>query len=226
MPFILYSIYYKLGVKIFLKMPTRNPSLINMTDDCRIQCMLTYQLFDVAQFVLKMFYVASACYGKCCFVSPCVLGTFGCRYLNKCFNSIKLMQVSHVRSLHTSGCGQQQEAVAVESEPVPLSVFRTQENDPVSKSDFNSSNVVIMLTGQGNTLYSCLIAADLCLSSLFVSFQACQSQKHIGQYYTLPPAHIRTLFPHGLSWRYQQQVCAYVCDSVHIILNLLTQMIF
>lgn len=36
MRFILYSSYYKLGVKIFLKMPTRNPSLINMTDDCRI----------------------------------------------------------------------------------------------------------------------------------------------------------------------------------------------
>lgn len=101
----------------------------------------------MALFVLKMFYVASVCYGKCCFVSPCVQGTFGCRYFNKCFNSIKLVQVSHVRSLHTSGCGQQQEAVAVESEPVPPLVFRTQENDPVSKSDFNSSNVVVMLTG-------------------------------------------------------------------------------
>lgn len=73
--------------------------------------------------------------------------------------------VSHVRSLHTSGCGQQQEAVAVESEPEPFSVFRTQENDP-----------------------------------------ACQSEKHLGQFYTLPSAHIRPLFPHGLPWRYQQQV--------------------
>uniref|UniRef100_A0A8C9XLS7 Small ribosomal subunit protein mS29 n=1 Tax=Sander lucioperca TaxID=283035 RepID=A0A8C9XLS7_SANLU len=44
------------------------------------------------------------------------------------------------------------------------------------------------------------------MSSLFVSFQACQSEKYIGQYYTLPSAHIRTLFPHGLPWRYQQQV--------------------
>lgn len=35
---------------------------------------------------------------------------------------------------------------------------------------------------------------------------ACQSEKHIGQYYTLPPAHTRPLFPHGFPWRYQQQV--------------------
>lgn len=40
------------------------------------------------------------------------------------------LQVTHVRSLHTSGC-RQQEAVAVESEPETFSVFRTQENDPV-----------------------------------------------------------------------------------------------
>ncbi|XP_034730979.1 28S ribosomal protein S29, mitochondrial [Etheostoma cragini] len=80
--------------------------------------------------------------------------------------SFRLRQtVTHVRSLHTSGCGQQQEAVAVESEPEPFSVFRTQENDP-----------------------------------------ACHSEKCIGQYYTLPSAHIRTLFPHSLPWRYQQQV--------------------
>lgn len=39
-----------------------------------------------------------------------------------------------------------------------------------------------------------------------VSFQACHSETHIGQYYTLPSAHIRTLFPSGLPWRYQQQV--------------------
>lgn len=73
--------------------------------------------------------------------------------------------VCHVRTLHTSGCGQQQEAVAVESEPEPFSVFRTQESDP-----------------------------------------ACQSEKHLGQFYTLPPAHTRPLFPHGLPYRYQQQV--------------------
>uniref|UniRef100_A0A3Q1FP58 Small ribosomal subunit protein mS29 n=1 Tax=Acanthochromis polyacanthus TaxID=80966 RepID=A0A3Q1FP58_9TELE len=73
--------------------------------------------------------------------------------------------VCHVRTLHTSGCGQQQEAVAVESELEPFSVFRTQESDP-----------------------------------------ACQSEKHLGQFYTLPPAHFRPLFPHGLPYRYQQQV--------------------
>ncbi|XP_075965045.1 small ribosomal subunit protein mS29 isoform X2 [Anarhichas minor] len=78
--------------------------------------------------------------------------------------SFRLRQtVMHVRSLHTSGCGQQQqEAVAVE--PEQFSVFRTQENDP-----------------------------------------ACHSEKQMGQYYTLPSAHIRTLFPHGLPRRYQQQ---------------------
>lgn len=80
--------------------------------------------------------------------------------------SFRLRQtVAHVRSLHTSDCGQQQEAVAVDSEPGPFSVFRTQESDP-----------------------------------------ACQSQQHLGQYYTLPSAHIRPLFPHGLPWRYQQQM--------------------
>lgn len=39
-----------------------------------------------------------------------------------------------MRSLHTSGFGQQQEAVAVRTEPAPFLVFRTQHNDPVSKS--------------------------------------------------------------------------------------------
>lgn len=73
--------------------------------------------------------------------------------------------VCRVRTLHTSGCVQQQEAVAVEPEPEPFSVFRTQESDP-----------------------------------------ACQSEKHLGQFYTLPPAHSRSLFPHGLPYRYQQQV--------------------
>ncbi|TKS82110.1 28S ribosomal protein S29, mitochondrial [Collichthys lucidus] len=76
-----------------------------------------------------------------------------------------LTEATHVRSLHTSGCGQQQAAVAVESESETFSVFRAQENDP-----------------------------------------ACLSEKHLGQYYTLPSAHVRTLFPHGLPWRYQQQV--------------------
>uniref|UniRef100_A0A8C2WJY6 Small ribosomal subunit protein mS29 n=1 Tax=Cyclopterus lumpus TaxID=8103 RepID=A0A8C2WJY6_CYCLU len=53
-------------------------------------------------------------------------------------------------------------------------------------------------------LYICLIlAVDL---TYFVSSKACQSQKQIGQYFTVPSAHIRTLFPHGLPRRYQQQV--------------------
>lgn len=38
-----------------------------------------------------------------------------------------------------------------------------------------------------------------------VLFQACQSEKQIGQFYTLPSEHIRLLFPHGLPKRYQQQ---------------------
>ncbi|KAF7663037.1 hypothetical protein LDENG_00220460 [Lucifuga dentata] len=80
--------------------------------------------------------------------------------------SFRLRQtITHVRSLHSSGCGRLQEAVATESEPEPFSVFRAQENDP-----------------------------------------AHQSQKHVGQYYTVPPAHIPSLFPHGLPRRYQQQV--------------------
>lgn len=44
-----------------------------------------------------------------------------------------LLQVTQVRSLHTAGSAQQQEAVAVETEPATFSVFRTQQNDPVSK---------------------------------------------------------------------------------------------
>lgn len=45
-----------------------------------------------------------------------------------------MLQVTHVRSLHSGGRRQQQEAVAVDSEPEPFSVFRTQESDPVSKT--------------------------------------------------------------------------------------------
>lgn len=53
-----------------------------------------------------------------------------------------------------------------------------------------------------------------CMCSLLCSLQANQSEKHIGQYYTLPSAHIRTLFPHGLPWRYQQQVFAPVLPEI------------
>lgn len=58
----------------------------------------------------------------------------------------KHMQVSHVRSLHTNGCVQQQEAVALEPEPSPLSVFRAQENDPVSMSGSISHSVVTIFS--------------------------------------------------------------------------------
>uniref|UniRef100_A0A1A7WET9 Small ribosomal subunit protein mS29 n=1 Tax=Iconisemion striatum TaxID=60296 RepID=A0A1A7WET9_9TELE len=34
---------------------------------------------------------------------------------------------------------------------------------------------------------------------------ALHTEKHIGQFYTLPPSHIRPLFPHGLPYRFQQQ---------------------
>nr|XP_057939459.1 28S ribosomal protein S29, mitochondrial [Doryrhamphus excisus] len=72
---------------------------------------------------------------------------------------------ARVRWLHTSGSGQQQEALVAEPESEPFSVFRTNENDP-----------------------------------------ACQSEKHIGQFYTISPAHTRSVFPHGLPCRFQQQV--------------------
>ncbi|XP_029307921.1 small ribosomal subunit protein mS29 [Cottoperca gobio] len=79
--------------------------------------------------------------------------------------SFRLRQtVTHVRSLHTSVYGQQHEAVAVQSEPQPFSIFRAQENDP-----------------------------------------AFQSEKHIGQYYTLPSEHISTAFPRSLPTRFQEQ---------------------
>lgn len=42
------------------------------------------------------------------------------------------------------------------------------------------------------------------------SFQAFQSEKTIGQYYTVPSAHIQRLFPLGLPRRYQRQVGALV----------------
>lgn len=40
----------------------------------------------------------------------------------------------------------------------------------------------------------------------------------MGQYYRLPSEHIRTLFPQGLPWRYQQQVYDSVCGRMHFIL--------
>uniref|UniRef100_A0A8P4KBT9 Small ribosomal subunit protein mS29 n=1 Tax=Dicentrarchus labrax TaxID=13489 RepID=A0A8P4KBT9_DICLA len=81
------------------------------------------------------------------------------------------LQSVEARHIYTDGCARVKNShyvdfiYCVQSEPEPLSIFRTQENDP-----------------------------------------ACQSEKHFGQYYTLPSAHVRTVFPHGLPMRYKQQV--------------------
>lgn len=72
--------------------------------------------------------------------------------------------VNSVRSLHSTVCGQQHEALA-HSHQEPVSIFRSSEHDP-----------------------------------------ACQTESHIGQFYTVPPSHIKTLFPQGLPPRYQQQI--------------------
>lgn len=83
----------------------------------------------------------------------------------KCFVSVKLGQVSHVRSLHTSACGQQQEAVAVKSEPAPFSVIRTQEDDPVSKLEFKQFNCCYWANTLGEKLstVASLSGFTLCL---------------------------------------------------------------
>ncbi|XP_053743635.1 28S ribosomal protein S29, mitochondrial [Synchiropus splendidus] len=43
-----------------------------------------------------------------------------------------------------------------------------------------------------------------------------QTEKHIGQYYTIPAAHIRTLFPHGLPRRYHKQIKTFNEASVMV----------
>ncbi|XP_061838887.1 small ribosomal subunit protein mS29 [Nerophis lumbriciformis] len=83
--------------------------------------------------------------------------------------------VRHVRWIHASGSGQQQEALAIDPEPEPFSVFRTNENEP-----------------------------------------ARHSQQHIGQYYTISSALIRTAFPHGLPRRYKLQVKTFNEASVMV----------
>lgn len=70
------------------------------------------------------------------------------------------MQVSHVRSLHTNGCVQQQQqqgAVAQESEPSPRSVFRAQENDPVSMSDSISHSVLTTAQAKDLSVFSWIV---------------------------------------------------------------------
>lgn len=80
--------------------------------------------------------------------------------------SLRIRQtVNHARSLHSTACGLQQEAMIAHSDPEPISIFRSQENDP-----------------------------------------ACQTENHVGQFYKVPASHIRTLFPHGLPPRFQQQI--------------------
>lgn len=78
------------------------------------------------------------------------------------------LQVTHVRSVHTSGFGQLQEAVAVETEPARFSVFRTQQNDPVNKS---LTGQILSMTSQ-NTMHL-PFDAHLCLyhiSAFFCNF--------------------------------------------------------
>lgn len=63
------------------------------------------------------------------------------------------MQVSQARSIHTNGCVLQQEAVAVVSEPSPLSVFRAQENDPVSMSHFVCDSVATAVLAKDSSIF-------------------------------------------------------------------------
>lgn len=75
------------------------------------------------------------------------------------------LQVTHVRSVHTSGFGQLQEAVAVETEPAHFSVFRTQQNDPVNKS---LTGQILSMTSQ-NTMHL-PFDAHMCLYHIFAFF--------------------------------------------------------
>ena len=118
----------------------------------------------------------------------------------------RLLQVTHVRSLHTTGFGEQQQALAAaETVPAPFSVFRTQQNDPVSKS-LTGQNLSMTLQNTIHLPVDATLVFGHCLL-IGLSLQAFQSEKHIGQYYTVPPAHFHSLFPLGLPRRYQRQVC-------------------
>lgn len=59
-------------------------------------------------------------------------------------------------------------------------------------------------------LVSFFVLCDFNMLLIGLSFQAFQSEKHFGQYYTVPSAHIHSLFPHGLPRRYQRQVSTLV----------------
>lgn len=113
-------------------------------------------------------YVMFICDILCCdavlFVLPahvsCVLFGFMTLKLKYSIIHSKLLQVTHVRSLHTSTCGQQHEAVAEVSEPEPFSVFRTHENDPVSESGFTSFKTAF-ISNRVNAHYSILFVAGV-----------------------------------------------------------------
>ncbi|KAI5106071.1 28S ribosomal protein S29, mitochondrial, partial [Silurus meridionalis] len=68
------------------------------------------------------------------------------------------------------------------------------------------------ISGNGKQLDKTAVAVD-CDGSHRVSIfrtsendPTCHTGQHAGQYYTIPPAHVRTLFPHGLPARFQMQL--------------------
>lgn len=71
-----------------------------------------------------------------------------------------------MRSLHATGFAQQQEAMAVETEPATLSVFRTQQNDPVSKS---LAGQVLSATSE-NTIHLPLDDTFVLVAAIVLSF--------------------------------------------------------
>ncbi|KAI4874823.1 hypothetical protein NFI96_023754, partial [Prochilodus magdalenae] len=68
------------------------------------------------------------------------------------------------------------------------------------------------VSGNGQQVEKVAVAVDPDVSNQFSVFRTsesdptCHTDLHAGQYYTLPPAHIRTLFPHGLPPRFQMQI--------------------
>ncbi|XP_028985836.1 28S ribosomal protein S29, mitochondrial [Betta splendens] len=64
-------------------------------------------------------------------------------------------------------------------------------------------------SGCGKQQGAVSVKADPELFSVFRtqdSDPADQTERNIGQYYTIPSAHVHKLFPNGLPWRYEQQV--------------------